>query len=67
MALVNVTTTIFQKMNLINPVVGITSIQTRDMSWGNVNKGLPRPRQRPNRHWDPRHVGLRQDFLLVLD
>jgi len=59
MAFVSIPITIFQKTNLLRPVIPVTSIQTMNMSWGNVNVRPKRGKHRPNRHFDPKTKGLR--------
>jgi len=59
MAFVSIPNTIFQKTNLLRPVISVTSIQTMNMSWGNVNLPNKRGKHRPNKHWESKTKGLR--------
>lgn len=59
MAFVNFPNTIVQRTNLLRNLIPMTSIQTMNMSWGNVNTRPPRGKHRPNKHWDPMTKGLR--------
>ena len=59
MAFVSFPSTIVQRTNLLRNLIPVTSTQTMNMSWGNVNTRPPRGKSRPNKHWDPKTKGLR--------
>jgi len=53
------------QVDLLKPLA--TIVQPHRNAWGNVNTPNRRPRQRPNRHWDPKNKGLRMAKQMIIN